>query len=378
MISTVVTTGIRLNLRNDDVLPVVHTDMIVRGVKYSDMRPDALFAIAKKIKYEDWDGHIYISEDLYKLTYEFGFLAAAYLGDNRVSNCKDLIKFYSRNTLHLDYLREHAATAGFIPVSMYKKDSRSKLTGITIRSENVCNWFRIHFNNPNKDRELPDWVYHSPEAFRRGLIDGLICSDGSVNGTKGRNRNVPVLYIMLVSEELAERVILLLKTLGIGGTIIRWKPTGRMLYPVYGVNVNILDLHGIRITDTAKKSFIQRTLLDYAPRTNSSDLIPWNRAIRREIIRVIALPDSALWVNGGRFNISITRLKAKQFLKDYPQVRDVIHPLVRRWVRWVDSKTTQFVKIKNVAINDEPLLYKSYLDRIIGIHNEEEMDLTEI
>ncbi len=371
MITLRVTTGITLRLREGDSLPVVHPDMLIRNVKYEDLQPGQLFAIAKKTNYEDDNGYTYISEDQYKLTYEFGFLVAAYLGDNRVSNDEDCIKFYSRNELHLDHLQDYAATAGFIPMCMYAKKKRSKLIGIKIRSENVCNWFRIHFNNPDHNREIPNWVYHAPEAFRRGLIDGLLCSDGTVNGTKGRNRNVPVVYIILVSESLAEKVILLLKTLGIASTIIRWAPNKRRLAPYYGVSVNIKDLDNIKITDPAKRSFISRMILEYDPQINSSDIVPWSRRVRREIVRRVDIGNSLK-------NAALSRVTAKRLLADYPQIRDIDNELVQRWIRWVDSKKTQFVKIKAATITDEPLLYKSYLDRIIGIHNEEEMDLVEI
>jgi DNA-directed RNA polymerase beta' subunit len=140
--------------------------------------------------------------EIITLTNEFGFFCGAYLAEGMSNNTQ--VNITNNN---MDYLQRIKAlmdiwNVGTHIVSETKEIENTGIKGtstsLIIHSTIIAKVMKELFGRVSHEKKIPNWVLQTPDSFLKGLIDGYISGDGTVNKKLGTIHVTSVSYELLL------------------------------------------------------------------------------------------------------------------------------------------------------------------------------------
>ena len=162
-----------------------------------------------------------IPEDI-PLDAAFGFFVGAYLAEG-MSNTTQ-VNITNNDAGYLDKVATLMAAwnVGTHTVREERDCEKSGIKGLTtsliIHSTILAALMQRAFGRVSHEKTLPDWIFQAPDAFVKGLVDGYISGDGTIEKTSG------CVYVTSVSNDLLNRFRTLLSRYTIFGRITSSMP----------------------------------------------------------------------------------------------------------------------------------------------------------
>ena len=162
-----------------------------------------------------------IPEDI-PLDAAFGFFVGAYLAEG-MSNATQ-VNITNNDAAYLDKVAQlmTAWNVGTHQVCEERHCEKSGIKGTTtsliIHSTVLAALMQRAFGRVSHEKTLPDWVFQAPDVFVKGLVDGYISGDGTIEKTSG------CVHVTSVSNDLLIRFRTLLSRYGIFGRITNCMP----------------------------------------------------------------------------------------------------------------------------------------------------------
>ena len=162
-----------------------------------------------------------IPEDI-PLDAAFGFFVGAYLAEG-MSNATQ-VNITNNETSYLDKVAQlmTAWNVGTHQVceerDCEKTGIKGKTTSLIIHSTVLAALMQRAFGRVSHEKTLPDWVFQAPDVFVKGLVDGYISGDGTIEKMSG------CVHVTSVSNDLLIRFRTLLSRYGIFGRITSCMP----------------------------------------------------------------------------------------------------------------------------------------------------------
>jgi DNA-directed RNA polymerase subunit A" len=182
------------------------------------------------------------------LTQDFGFFAGAYIAEGMANSTQ-----VSITNNDLDYLQKVSTlmdkwNVGTHQVSEKKHSLRSGIKGtstsLIIHSTLLAKLMSELFGRVSGEKTLPNWVFQAPDDFVKGVVDGYMSGDGTVDKKSG------CVLATSVSEDLLVRMRTLFARYGIFSTI-----TSRT--PEQGVFDSVRTNYTLRIPEKYAKVFAE-------------------------------------------------------------------------------------------------------------------------
>ena len=138
------------------------------------------------------------------LTCEFGFFCGAYLAEGMSNNTQVMITNNDAEYLKRVKTLMDAWNVGTHIVSTQKTIEKSGIKGLStslvIHSTILAKVMKTWFGRISYEKNIPNWALQAPDAFLKGLMDGYICGDGTVDKRSG------TVHATSVSKQLIEGI----------------------------------------------------------------------------------------------------------------------------------------------------------------------------
>jgi DNA-directed RNA polymerase subunit A" len=139
-----------------------------------------------------------------ELTYEFGFFCGAYLAEGMSNDTQVMITNNDVNYLaRIKFIMDEWNIGTHI-VSKQKVIEKSGIKGLStslvIHSTIIAKIMNTWFGRVSYDKNVPNWALQAPDTFLKGLIDGYICGDGTIDKRAG------TVHATSVSKQLLEGI----------------------------------------------------------------------------------------------------------------------------------------------------------------------------
>ena len=200
---------------------------------------------------------------LIPLTESFGFFVGAYLAEGMANSTQ--ISITNNDTSYLDNIASLMKewNIGTHSVSEKKHALRSGIKGtsssLVIHSTLLAKLMATMFGRVSHEKTLPNWVFQSPLTFVRGLVDGYISGDGTVEKKTG------CVLATSVSEVLLTRMRTLLSRFGIFATLSsRMPPLGNFHSVRRNYTMRIPEKYASVFADVFSLSIVEKQqILDF-------------------------------------------------------------------------------------------------------------------
>lgn len=260
-----------------------------------------------------------LPSDEFKLTFDSGYWVGAMAGDGWVD--KKLYESVGKSLswcFHLSDLIGHNAArvaqfltrwlAGDLSYGsrLFEKKDGDGRYGDTVRhtwnspgyGEAICKFLMEHIgglrdanHTGSGSKRLPSFTFTAPEAFRRGVLAGLIDTDG--NCSVGNSKEKPQLMLSITSTSL--RLIrdarLLCRTLGIHATVGFSKTTSKgnsaWLLTISTVDAKRLGIGNDLATDHKRDIFVSTDVDTESPVAIRQDMVPLPADVRDALLRTM-------------------------------------------------------------------------------------------
>lgn len=200
-----------------------------------------------------------------------------------MSACEKLFKFEGST---LEYSR---------PKGVHNTYGESKKTGF--RSLEAAEYIKEKIGAGARNKKLPGCFLVAPEPFRKGLLAGLMDTDGSVSISNAEAKNKPQLMANYTTSSirLAQDILLLTQSLGIKGSISTTKtPAGE---PFWICNLSAIDMKkwaGEGMQHPNKKAKLFEGVVDSASSSAGRfDTIPITSDLATRLTKLIGAPRNA-------------------------------------------------------------------------------------
>jgi DNA-directed RNA polymerase beta' subunit len=134
---------------------------------------------------------------------EFGFFCGAYLAEGTSNDTQVNITNNDMDYLHKVKLLMDSWNIGSHIVSADKVTEntgiKGKTTSLVIHSTILAKVMSTWFGRISYEKVIPNWVLQAPDAYLKGLMDGYISGDGTVDKRSGDVRATSVSYKLLES-----------------------------------------------------------------------------------------------------------------------------------------------------------------------------------
>lgn len=158
-----------------------------------------------------------------QLTQSFGFFCGAYLAEGMSNDTQIMIA--NNDATYLQQLSSlvESWNVGMHTVAVQKTIEKSGITGLSttlvIHSTILAKAMKTWFGRVSYEKEVPNWTLQAPDAFLKGLMDGYISGDGTVDKRQG------TVHATSVSKKLLEGIQMILARYGIYSKMTSNMPT---------------------------------------------------------------------------------------------------------------------------------------------------------
>jgi len=214
----------------------------------------------------------------------------------------------------------------------------------------VASRFHGMFGHGAENKHLPTWFLRTSYAFRRGLLAGLIDTDGSVSVSHGKKKPQWMVNYSSRSGRLAREIVLLAQSLGLRAKVTAAKtPLGDPHYVVNFSTVELGRFGALPLVHTEKVVKFREFQAD-PPEANSSynatNLVPVPATIAKQLSRLFKSggSDYAKWYQSIKKGY-VARAFAEETLALHPTLRESEDTLLHRWITLVDNKTIRWDQV---------------------------------
>ena len=197
-------TGRELIISKDHLLLLNHelTETKAINAKIGDSIP--LDLTPKKINPELTD-----KKD-FKLDFDFGWLCGLYLSEGNIYGAQSIFTF-SNNKIAAN-LHKICEEKKWKYTDYRRNPEIIHRTNINVTKEKLHLFLLNNFKTGSAEKEIPNWVYVSPESFRKGLLSGYMDGDGGVSNVEGTGLH---LDFCSVSKKLRDGISRLFRQFGV-------------------------------------------------------------------------------------------------------------------------------------------------------------------
>ena len=157
-----------------------------------------------------------------ELTRQFGFFCGAYLAEGMSNDTQIMIANNDEEYLNEVSCLMKSWNVGTHIVVNQKEIEKSGITGLSttlvIHSTILAKGMKTWFGRISYEKNIPNWVLQAPDEFLKGLIDGYISGDGTVDKRQG------TVHATSVSKKLLEGIQLVLARYNIYSTMTNRMP----------------------------------------------------------------------------------------------------------------------------------------------------------
>lgn len=164
------------------------------------------------------------------LSCEFGFFCGAYLAEGMSNDTQVMITNNDTNYLvRIKGLMDEWNIGTHI-VSAQKTIEKSGINGLStslvIHSTILAKVMKTWFGRVSYEKNVPNWALQAPDEYLKGLMDGYICGDGTVDKRSG------TIHATSVSKQLLEGIQRILARFNIYSTMASRMPNQRQFNSV--------------------------------------------------------------------------------------------------------------------------------------------------
>ena len=137
-----------------------------------------------------------------QLTQSFGFFCGAYLAEGMSNNTQVIIT--NNDSLYLNSITDlmNEWNVGTHTVTGHKLIENTGIKGLStsliIHSTIIARIMKEWFGRVSYEKNIPSWVLQAPDSFLKGLLDGYISGDGTVDKRQGTIHATSVSNALLV------------------------------------------------------------------------------------------------------------------------------------------------------------------------------------
>lgn len=259
-------TGFDLITTDDHGMMTYDEDMNLKQV--APQSPECrVVPVAKRIPSPQLYATVDVGPRCTQLDYDFGYVVGHYLGDGGAYDKNEHVRIMSDDSEHLRALPSRFGDRPFSEVY-----ARNKHKGFRILDKDLWTWFREQFGSGSFEKRIASWVYGTPETFRRGLLDGILSTDGHLKVSKSS----AMVCVCLSNPELMNDLAVVCRTLGVWCSLeVSPVRAARRLH------LDVDDMPWLELTHPGRN----RTLGDVRARRNAkvrqyTKLVPWGRNLR--------------------------------------------------------------------------------------------------
>jgi DNA-directed RNA polymerase beta' subunit len=207
-------------------------DAFQKGKNSNDIRPGCVYNKRMKLDVSQ------IPETI-PLNKEVGFFCGAYLAEGMSNNTQ--IHITNNDSGYLDRVKNlmdswNVGTHTTADKRVIESTGiKGTTTSLVIHSTILAKVFKTWFGRVSYEKNIPNWVLQAPDEFLKGLIDGYISGDGTVNKKSG------CVSYSSVSKQLVEGIQSILARYGIYSKLTSRMPQLRKFKSVsrqYTVSIN--------------------------------------------------------------------------------------------------------------------------------------------
>ena len=164
-------------------------------------------------------------------------------------------------------------------------------------SQSLCNMTLELLGHLAENKHLPPFFLATPREFRKGLLAGLIDTDGSIQLGIAKSKNKPQLMISLATNSirLAQEATLLARSLGIRSGIVSSRtPLGK---PCWAINFSNMGFKKVMepalFQHPTKRKHLEDGVVDMSPASARHDLVPASTNLFKLLRKKMGAPRNA-------------------------------------------------------------------------------------
>jgi intein/homing endonuclease len=269
------------NLKKGTIIP------LVRKIKIDETKVPKTMEI-KDPSGKKWDKRVKINK-IFELNFSSGFFLGYWFGDGSVTGSSGMDMGIACTKKEIFPLLREAFHKTFgIKSGVVLTDKRYP-DGSQIRfyASPLARWLKYHFGYGALNKQFPDWYLETPEEFRKGLIAGLMESDGCITYNT-INKNI-IMNIQVISKKGIIQVQTLFRSLGIQTSLSELKrKTKTNNNTVYLLQINPSQLDEVPLHKDGLKFERYKKLRKKFPKQrtrDTHDLVPYSKAIHEELCK---------------------------------------------------------------------------------------------
>ena len=155
-----------------------------------------------------------------ELTQQFGFFCGAYLAEGMSNDTQIMISNNDKEYLNKvsDLMDSWNVGTHMNQKEIKKSGIKGLSTTLVIHSTILAKGIKTWFGRVSYEKNIPNWVIQAPDEFLKGLMDGYISGDGTVDKRQG------TVHATSVSKKLLEGIQLILARYNIYSTMTNRMP----------------------------------------------------------------------------------------------------------------------------------------------------------
>jgi len=222
----------------------------------------------------------------------------------------------------------------------------------TVNSTELGRWLAPLIGRGAENKHLPPWYLFTPQAFREGLLAGLLDTDGTVSCSKPTTKKLNGQWMVNYSStslRLSQELVWLCRSLGIHAHVgpTKTKAGG----PAWQTNISTVDLTRANVpcVHAEKRDGLSRIKTEVAQVSAASsalDMIPIPEFIAAKLSRCCPTSSTpyVLLRKATRTNV-VNRALAERVLASNPTLREDVSPLMQRWLQIVDNHAVRWDRV---------------------------------
>ncbi len=286
---------------------ISYIDMLTfknKRIKTENLKAGAIIPLVRKIKIDEtkvpktmkvvdpsgrkWDNRVKINKT-FKLDFNSGYWLGYFVGDGSITGSQQSDISQACSTKSIQDILKDTYFKTFNHISGHAQDFRMYPNGGQLRFScaPLSRWMKKHFGVGTLNKQFPDWYLETPEDFRKGLVAGLMDSDGCVTYNT-KNQNIKM-SIQMITKKGMLQTQMLFRSLGIQSALSELnRKTQTNNNTVYMLQINPSQFEQVPFHEDSPKLQKYLDLKTKYPKKvsrDTHDLVPYNEKIHEELIK---------------------------------------------------------------------------------------------